>query len=191
MAQKGSLERSVCAPTPKGETTAEVALSCAPSRHAGGGSPHLAILSDQWFRGLPSIFSGGAVGTNPALWSPMKTDLLMCCQPIAAASIAAAMMACGASFPPPNNEWAAAQADVGRAQAGGAPGVPTARLHLQLAEEDLSTSKQLFDRDNRRAATLVALARTEAQLALSLSKEAVAQNEASAAEDTLAKSTGR
>jgi hypothetical protein len=121
----------------------------------------------------------------------MKTTLLICCQPIAAASLAAGMMACGASLPPPNNEWAAAQADVGRAQAGGAPGVPAAKLHLQLAEEDLSTSKQLFDRDNRRAATLVALARTEAQLALSLSKEAVAQNEASAAEDTLAKSTGR
>jgi hypothetical protein len=52
-------------------------------------------------------------------------------------------------------------------------------------------SKQLFDRNNQRASTLVTLARTEAQLARSLSKEAVAQNEASAAEDTLAKSTGR
>jgi hypothetical protein len=62
---------------------------------------------------------------------------------------------------------------------------------LQLAEEDLATSKQLFDRDNHRAATLIALARTEAQLALSLSKESYAQNEASAAEDTLARSTGK
>jgi len=49
----------------------------------------------------------------------------------------------------------------------------------------------LFERDNRRAATLVALARSEAQLALSLSKEAVALNEASAADDALAKATGK
>jgi hypothetical protein len=101
-----------------------------------------------------------------------------------------AIFGCGANLPPPNTEWAAAQADLGRAQAGGAPDVPAAKLHLQLAQEDLATSKQLFERDNRRAATLVALARSEAQLALSLSKEAVALNEASAAEDTLAKATG-
>jgi Domain of unknown function (DUF4398) len=121
----------------------------------------------------------------------MKTNLFVCCQPVAAVALAAEMLACGASLPPPNNEWAAAQADVGRAQAGGAPVVPAAKLHLQLAQEDLATSKELFDRDNRRASTLVVLARTEAQLALSLSKESVAQNDASAAQDTLAKSTGR
>ncbi len=121
----------------------------------------------------------------------MKTNLIVFCQPIAAASLAVGMLACGGSLPPPNDEWAAAQADVGRAQAGGAPSVPAAKLHLQLAQEDLAMSKQLFDRDNRRASTLVALARTEAQLARSLSKEAIAQNEASAAEDTLVKSTGR
>ena len=41
--------------------------------------------------------------------------------------------ACGSSLPPPNDEWAQAQADLGRAEAGGAPGVPDAKLHLQLA----------------------------------------------------------
>src|SRR5271155_5239304 len=125
----------------------------------------------------------------------METNrILVGCHTLAVVALAAgtaAMLGCGASLPPPNTEWAAAQADVGRAQAGGAPVVPAAKLHLQLAQEDLTTSKELFDRDNRRAATLVALARTEAQLALSLSKESVAQNEASAAQDTLAKSTGR
>jgi len=121
----------------------------------------------------------------------MKTNLFVCCQPVAAAALAGGMLACGASLLPPNNEWAAAQVDVGRAQAGGAPAVPAAKLHLQLAEEDLATSKALFDRDNRRATTLVTLARTEARLALSLSKENMAQNEASLAQDDLAKSTGR
>jgi len=110
---------------------------------------------------------------------------------MSAIALGAGTSACEANLPPPNNEWAAAQADVGRAQTGGAPGVPAAKLHLQLAQEDLATSKQLFERDNRRAATLVALARSEAQLALSLSKEAVALNEASAADDALAKATGK
>src|SRR5271155_3089230 len=108
----------------------------------------------------------------------METNrVLVGCHTIGALALAAGMFACEANLPPPNNEWAAAQADVGRAQAGGAPGVPAAKLHLQLAQEDLATSKQLFERDNRRAATLVALARSEAQLALSLSKEAVASSE--------------
>ncbi|MBV9946249.1 MAG: hypothetical protein JOZ69_05325, partial [Myxococcales bacterium] len=31
---------------------------------------------------------------------------------------------CASRVPPPNDQWAAAQADVGRAQAGGAPDVP-------------------------------------------------------------------
>ena len=56
--------------------------------------------------------------------------------------LAAAAMGCGASFPPPNDQWAAAQADVGRAQAGGAPTNPDAKLHLQLAVEDLQTAKK-------------------------------------------------
>jgi hypothetical protein len=140
---------------------------------------------------IPYIFDVQPVGTNSAFGPSMKKNLFVCCQPIAAASLAVGMLACGATIPPPNNEWAAAQTDVGRAQAGGAPSVPAAKLHLQLAQEDLAASKQLFDRDNRRASTLIALGRAEAQLALSLSNESVAQNEASAAEDTLAKSRGR
>ena len=48
-------------------------------------------------------------------------------------------IACGSSYPPPNDEWSAAQQDVGKAEAGGAPDVPDAKLHLQLA---LSLAKQ-------------------------------------------------
>jgi hypothetical protein len=107
------------------------------------------------------------------------------------AALAAGSLACAASIPPPTNEWAAAQADLGRAQAGGAPNVPEAKLHLQLAQEDLTVSKRLFDQDNRRAATLIALARTEAQLALALAKDVEAQDEANSAEARLAKAAGR
>jgi hypothetical protein len=104
--------------------------------------------------------------------------------------ISAATAACGASFPPPNDEWAAAQADVGRAEAGGAPNVPDAKLHLELAKEDLTKSKALIDHDNKRAADLVAVARVEAQLALSLAKELIAQDQAQKAQDDLAKAKG-
>jgi len=99
--------------------------------------------------------------------------------------------ACGGpSLPPPNDEWAAAQADVGRAQAGGAPNVPDAKLHLQLAQEDLQKSKDLMDKDNGRATSLVALARVEAQLALSLAKSSLAEDSAQQAQQDLQKAKG-
>jgi hypothetical protein len=53
--------------------------------------------------------------------------------------------------------------------------VPDAKLHLQLAQEDLARAKQAMGEDNRRASTLTELARAEAQLALSLAKEAASQ----------------
>jgi hypothetical protein len=83
-------------------------------------------------------------------------------------------------------EWAAAQADVGRAQAGGAPDVPEAKLHLQLALEELQRSKQVMGEDNKRSSTLSALARVEAQLAFSLAKAAAAQDAAHKSEGDLA-----
>jgi hypothetical protein len=106
-----------------------------------------------------------------------------------AAGSAALVAACASSVPPPNDEWAAAQADVGRAQAGGAPTVPDARLHLQLAVEDLQKSKALIGDDNRRALSLTEVARIEAQLALSLAKQAEADAQARRAQAELAKAS--
>jgi hypothetical protein len=103
------------------------------------------------------------------------------------ALFAAAIAACGASLPPPNTEWAEANNDVGKAEAGGAPEVPDAKLHLQLAQEDLQKSKDLINQDNRRAASLVAVARAEAQLALSIARAQKAQTAARQAEDDLQK----
>jgi hypothetical protein len=99
--------------------------------------------------------------------------------------------ACASSFPPPNDEWAAAQVDVGRAQAGGAPSVPDARLHLQLAEEDLQKSKALIGEDNHRASTLTEVARAEAVLALSLAKESEADGQARQAQADLSKASAK
>lgn len=104
---------------------------------------------------------------------------------IAAGAVA---VGCGSSVPPPNDQWSAAEADVGRAQAI-APTVPEARLHLQLAQEDLAKSKQLMGDDNKRSTNLAVLARVEAQLAFSLAKQASAQDDAMKAQAELQKST--
>ena len=97
---------------------------------------------------------------------------------------------CGGSIPPPNDELSAAQTDIGRAEAGGAPSNPEAKLHLQLATEDLQKAKSQVDQDNKRATTLVALSRVEAQLALSLAKAAQAQATAQAAQQDVQKAKG-
>jgi hypothetical protein len=104
---------------------------------------------------------------------------------IAAGAVA---VGCASSVPPPNDQWSAAQADVGRATAI-APTVPEARLHLQLAQEDLAKSKELIGDDNKRATNLAVLARVEAQLAFSLAKQATAQDEAMKAQAELQKAT--
>jgi hypothetical protein len=109
----------------------------------------------------------------------------------ASALLAAVTAACGSSFPPPNDEYSAATNEVGRAESGGAPAVPDAKLHLQLAQEDLQKSKGLIDQgENRRAADLISVARVEAQLALSLAKQQQAEEQARKAQSDLAKAKG-
>ena len=106
-----------------------------------------------------------------------------------AIACAAASAACASSYPPPNDEWAAAQADVGRAQSAGAPDVPDAKLHLQLAEEDLQRSRALIGNDNRRASTLTEVARAEALLALSLARQNQAEAQERLAQGELSKTS--
>jgi hypothetical protein len=94
---------------------------------------------------------------------------------------------CTSVVPPPNDQWSAAQVEVGRAQAGGAPAVPDAKLHLQLAVEDMQKSKALIGTDNKRASTLILLATAEAQLASTLAQAAHAGDDAQQAQDSLQK----
>jgi hypothetical protein len=100
-------------------------------------------------------------------------------------------LGCAASVPQPNDPWAAAQADVGRAEAGGALGVPEAKLHLELAQEDLQQAKALMGENNERATSLCAVAATEAQLAFSLAKQTKAQEDARSAAAELQKGGGK
>ena len=102
-------------------------------------------------------------------------------------AVGAFVAGCSSSVPPPNDQWSAAQVDVGRAQAGGAPSVPDAKLHLQLAEEDLQKARNLIGNDNKRAGTLIVLASTEAQLATTLAQAARAGDEAQQAQESLQK----
>jgi len=101
--------------------------------------------------------------------------------------LAGLLAGCASAAPPPNDQWSAAQVEVGRAQAGGASAVPDAKLHLQLAEEDLQKGKALIGNDNKRASTLIVLASTEAQLASTLAQAARASDEAQQVEESLLK----
>jgi Domain of unknown function (DUF4398) len=101
-------------------------------------------------------------------------------------ALGAAGAGCGtANLPPPNDQWSAAQVDLGRAQASGAPNVPDAKLHLQLAEEDMQKGKALIGTDNNRATSLITLARAEAQLAVSMARASQHQAEAAQAQASL------
>ena len=102
-------------------------------------------------------------------------------------AVGAFVAGCSSYVPPPNDQWSVAQVEVGRAQAGGAPSVPDAKLHLQLAEEDLQKAKSLIGSDNKRAGTLIVLASTEAQLATTLAQAARAGDEAQQAQENLQK----
>lgn len=92
-----------------------------------------------------------------------------------------AAVACGSSIPPPTDQWAAAQADLGRAQSSGAANNADARLHVQLAKEDLAMAHRLMGHDNERATTLAELARAEARLASSLAAKSTAEDDANKA----------
>jgi hypothetical protein len=107
-----------------------------------------------------------------------------------AAILAMGLIACGASYPAPTDQFAGAQKGLGQAQEAGAVNVPDAKLHLQLAQESLSKAKELMDRDNERATSLVARASAEAELAYSIARRARAQNEAQQANDALNKAKG-
>ncbi len=98
------------------------------------------------------------------------------------------MAGCGASFPVPNERIASSEAAVRGADEVGARNDPRAALHLKLAQEDITKAKALVqDGDNQRADTVLLRGQTEAELAISLAREAVAKAEAQQAAETAAK----
>jgi hypothetical protein len=124
----------------------------------------------------------------------MKGDVAMMPKTVLAFVLgagAASWLGCAASIPPPQGPWAAAQADVGRAEVGGALDVPEAKLHLRLAQENLEKAKRIMGDDTDRATSLCDVASAEAQLALTLAKQANAQEQARRAQSQLENGSGK
>jgi hypothetical protein len=78
---------------------------------------------------------------------------------------------CAATFPPPAQHLADAQAAERSASELGAANQPKAQLHLQLAHEQiLAANAAIRDGDNERADRLLARARSDAELAIALTR---------------------
>ena len=110
------------------------------------------------------------------------------------------VVACGGGFPPPKDQWDAAKLDVAKAEgsveeaaraaAGPSEGVASAQAHLKVAQEDLGTAQPLINDEPKRAASLIELSKAEAQLAVSLAKQDLAQRAAQKALSDLQKVKG-
>jgi hypothetical protein len=83
---------------------------------------------------------------------------------------------CGTSFPPPTQSLADAESAERSATELGAAGQPNAQLHLQLAEEQIAQAKTAIKNgDNDRANGLLLRARSDAELAIALTRGQSAQ----------------
>jgi hypothetical protein len=77
-----------------------------------------------------------------------------------------------------------AQASIRGAEELGASGVPSAKLHLQLAKDQTETAKRMADDGDERSVLVMARAESDAELALVLAREVQTHREAmQAAED--------
>lgn len=110
----------------------------------------------------------------------MKNSLLI--------PIALIMGAGCASYPPPTDHLASAIAATRGAQEGGAPRVPSAALHLKLAQEEVEQARAMIENDqNERADFMTLRAYNDAELALALARADAARLRAERAQ-TLASS---
>jgi len=94
---------------------------------------------------------------------------------------ALALVACSSSHSMPAN-YAPAQAAIGAADAVGARNEPRAALHLKMARDAVAQAQTLASRGKEHEAQLtLERARTDAELALMVTREVTARREASAA----------
>lgn len=93
-------------------------------------------------------------------------------------------MGCGASFPTPSQHLADAQSAERSAAELGAANQPKAQLHLQLAREQMTQANAAMKNgDNERADALLLRAKSDAELAIALTREQTAEVEAQKATD--------
>ena len=87
-------------------------------------------------------------------------------------------LACGGAAVP-QEQLTAAEAAAKAAEAGGAPSVPKAALHLKQAHDQIAAAKALIEDDeNERADYVLQRAEADAELALALAREDEAKKEA-------------
>jgi hypothetical protein len=72
----------------------------------------------------------------------------------------------------PQERLTANDASIRAAEELGADGVPAARLHLQLAKDQTESARRMAEDGNDRALIVLARAQSDAELALTLAKEA-------------------
>ena len=103
---------------------------------------------------------------------------------IALAALGAA--ACSSSFRPPTDRLAASEAAIRSARELGAQNDPQAALHVKLADEQVATARSLMrDGENRRADLVLQRAKSDAELAVVLTREKAAQADAQKARQIL------
>jgi hypothetical protein len=89
---------------------------------------------------------------------------------------------CGVNYAVPSQKLADAQSAERSAAELGAASEPNAQLHLQLAHEQIVTANAaIHDGDNERADRLLSRARSDAELAIALTREAKAKVDAQTA----------
>jgi len=99
------------------------------------------------------------------------------------AALAVVLLGCG-GVPKPEVRLASSEGAIRGAEEAGAQSVPQATLHLKLAQEQRERALELIKKDdNHRADMMLARAEADAELALALSREAVAKEEAQKAAD--------
>jgi hypothetical protein len=101
-------------------------------------------------------------------------------------ALLAVVTGCGGSFLPPNDRLATAEAAARSAKELGATQEPNAKLHLQLAEEQIEQARTLMkEGENKAADNKLMRASADAELALMLAKEHAAQVETEQAQEKL------
>ena len=93
--------------------------------------------------------------------------------------LAGILFACASTSPPPTEKMQASTGAIRAAEEVGAPKVPQAALHLQLAKEQTEHAKLLIAKGEQPAADgMLMRAQADAELAVALSREETSRTEA-------------
>ncbi len=85
----------------------------------------------------------------------------------------------------PTDRLERSQASIRGAEEVGALGVPTAKLHLELAKDQTETAKKMAAKGDARATLVLARAEADAELALGLAREVAVHSDAVKATEDL------